>query len=172
LEKVVVVEQLNNDIGVEKSRGSTRQAPVRIMNTIARGIGLGVVGGLAGMIAMDLVMIGEFLIMGLPLYIYLELIGSVLGGGVPSGVVLHILISLLLGLIFIALVFKIDALRITTIRKGFILGILAGAVSIIGCVPFAIITGVPIAEMLGFSTLPHLVFGAVCGVVVGYRLRA
>jgi len=141
-------------------------------DSITRVIILGVIGGLAGMIVMDLVMVAEFLVMGLPLYTYLDLIGSVLGGGILLGVVLHILLSSLLGLIFIALVFKVDAVRITTIRKGFILGVLVGAVTIIGCVPFAIITGVPIVAILSFSTLPHLVWGAVCGVVVGYGLRA
>ena len=164
-------EQLSNEKEKEKGKGSIKQASIRARNTIAGGIGLGVVGGLAGMIAMDLVMVAEFLIAGLPFYIYFELIGSVLGGGILLGVLLHILLSSLLGLIFIALVFNVDFLRITTIRKGFIVGVLAGAVTIIGCVPFAIITGVTIAEILSFSTLPHLVFGAVCGVAVGYGLR-
>ena len=151
---------------------SKKQSPRMARDSITRVIILGVIGGLAGMIVMDLVMVAEFLVMGLPLYTYLDLIGSVLGGGILLGVVLHILLSSLLGLVFIALVLKVDAVRITTIRKGFILGVLAGAVTIIGCVPFAIITGVPIVEILSFSTLPHLVWGAVCGVVVGYGLRA
>jgi len=123
------------------------------------------------MIVMDFVMVMEFLVMRMPIYTYLDLIGSVLGGGVSLGLVIHILISLILGVIFIALVFNVDFLSIKTVRRGFILGILFGVVTIIGCVPFAIITGVPMVEILSFSTLPHLVFGAVCGVVVGYRLR-
>jgi len=149
-----------------------KQSPRKARNSITRVIVLGVIGGLAGMVVMDIVMVAEFLMMRLPLYTYLELIGSVLGGGVLLGVVLHILLSVFLGLVFISLVFKVKVFRITTIKKGFILGILAGAVTIIGCVPFAIITGVPIVEILSFSTLPHLVFGGVCGVVVGYGLRA
>jgi hypothetical protein len=40
-----------------------------------------------------------------------------------------------------------------------------------GCVPFAIITGVPIAQMVGFSTIPHLVYGVVLGSVVGYGMK-
>ena len=67
--------------------------------------------------------------------------------------------------------FNVYILRITTIRKGFILGTLAGAITITGCVPFAIITGLPITEILSFSTLPHIIFGAVCGLVVGFGLR-
>ena len=166
-----MAEQLNKGKEQKKSNGSAKQAPIRARNTITRVMGLGIVGGLAGMMAMDLVMVIEFLIMGLPLSTYLELIGSVLGGGIILGVVLHILLSVFLGLIFISLVFKVEVFNITTIRKGFILGVLAGAVTILGCLPFAIITSVPIAEILGFSTLPHLVFGAGWGVVIGYRLR-
>lgn len=167
-----MVKQLNSDKEVEKTRGSINQVATKDKNITAGGIGLGVVGGLAGMVIMDLVMVVEFLIMGLPLYTYLELIGSVLGGGILIGVVLHILLSLFLGLLFVTLVFKVDAFYIKTVRKGFILGVIAGAVTILGCLPFAIITGVPIVEILGFSTFPHLVFGAACGLVVGYRLRA
>ncbi|MFC2048262.1 hypothetical protein ACFLSK_02385, partial [Chloroflexota bacterium] len=142
-----------------------------VKNSTTRVIILGIIGGLGAMIIMDLVMVIEFLIMRLPLYTYLELIGSVLGGGILLGVVLHILLSLILGLLFVTLVFKVDAFYIKTIKKGFILGVIAGAVTIVGCVPFAIITGVPIVEILGFSTIPHIVFGAVWGVVVGYGLR-
>ncbi|UCG54490.1 MAG: hypothetical protein JSV32_07905 [Dehalococcoidia bacterium] len=140
-------------------------------SSIARLIILGIIGGLVGMIVMDLVMVAEFLIMELPMYTYLELIGSVFGGGVTLGVITHILLSIFLGLIFLALVFNIGFFRITTIRSGFILGFLFGVVTIIGCVPFAIITGIPIVEILSFSTLPHLIFGASCGLVVGYGLR-
>ena len=125
------------------------------------------------MIAMDLVMVAEFLIKGLPIYTYLELIGSVLGGGVALGAILHLLVGSLLGLIFSAVVLKVDALRINTVRKGVGLGFLAGAVTIpLGCLPFAIIAGVPVATLVSFSTIPHLVWGIVLGVIVGYGLRA
>jgi hypothetical protein len=141
--------------------------------TLTKGIVIGVIGSLAGTIAMDLVMVGEFSMMGLPADTYLALIGSVMGGGVPLGVVLHLLLGSLLGLAFSAAVLKVGALHIDSVRKGVGLGILAGLVTIpLGCVPFAIITGVPIASMLSFSTIPHLVWGTVLGVVAGYGLRS
>ncbi len=96
-----------------------------VKNTFTRGIVLGIIGGSVGMIAMDLVMVAEFLIKGLPIYTYLELIGSVLGGGVALGAILHLLVGSLLGLIFSAVVLKVDALRINTVRKGVGLGFLA-----------------------------------------------
>jgi hypothetical protein len=42
---------------------------------------------------MDLVMVVQFAIAGLPASTYLALIGSIVGGGVPLGVVLHILMG-------------------------------------------------------------------------------
>jgi len=50
---------------------------------LTRGIGFGVIGSLAGTLVMDLVMVGEFSMMGLPALTYLDLIGSVFGGGIP-----------------------------------------------------------------------------------------
>lgn len=131
-----------------------------------------VIGSMVGTIAMDLVMVGEFLLKGMPADTYLALIGSIVGGGVPLGVVLHLVAGSLLGLFFGAAVLLIDALSVDSIGKGVTLGVLAGIVTIpLGCVPFAIITGVPIATMLSFSTIPHLVWGAVLGVIAGYGLR-
>lgn len=141
--------------------------------TLTRGIGLGVVGSLAGMIVMDFVLIGEFSMMGLPAGTYLALIGSVFGGGVALGVVLHLLMGSLLGLLFSMAVLSVDALRIDSVGRGVGLGVLAGVVTIpLLCVPFAIISGVPIARLVSFSTVPHLVWGAVLGIVTGYGLRS
>ncbi len=141
--------------------------------TLKRGIIYGIIGGLAGMIVMDIVMIVEFSIIRLPIDTYLELIGSVLGGGVLLGIPLHFVAGSLLGILFIFVVLKVDTFRIDSMRKGLGLGILLGVITIpFGCVPFAIITGIPITRMLYFSTIPHLVFGIVLGGIVGYGLRS
>ena len=117
-------------------------------------------------------MVGEFSMMGLPADTYLALIGSVVGGGVAVGVVLHLFLGSLLGLVFSAAVMKVEALHIDSVRKGVRLGVLAGIATIPLCVLFAIITGVPIARLLSFSILPHLVWGTVLGVIAGYRLQS
>jgi len=127
---------------------------------LTRGIGIGVIGSLAGTLVMDLVVVGELSMMGLPALTYLDLIGSVL------------LIGSFLGLVFSVPVLKVNALRIDTVRKGVVLGFLAGLVSISFCVPFAILISEPIAEVLSFMTIPHLVWGTVLGVVAGYGLRS
>jgi len=165
-------EQLSDEKEGEKITSWEKQSPNMARYSISRGIIFGAIGGLAGMIVMDIVMIAEFSIMGLPVDTYLDLIGSVLGGGVPLGAILHLLLSSLLGIIFSTAVLTVNVLRISTVRKGAGLGVLAGIVTIpFGCIPFAIITDVPIATLVGFSALPHLVYGAVLGIVVSCGLR-
>lgn len=141
--------------------------------TFTRAIAFGVLGSLAGMLAMDLVMVAESLMIDEPATGYLALIGSALGGGALLGVAMHLVMGSLLGLIYGVAVYKVDILRIDTLWKGVWLGVLAGLVTIpFGCVPFAIVTGVPILFMVGFSFFPHLVWGVVLGLVTGLGLRS
>ena len=128
---------------------------------------------MAGTLAMDLVMVGEFSMMGLPAGTQLAVIGSISGGGVALGVVLHVAMGALLGLVFSVAVLMVDVLRIHSVGRGVGLGVLAGVVTIpFGCVPFAIVAGISILEMVGFSTVPHLVWGILLGIVAGYGLRS
>jgi ethanolamine transporter EutH len=121
---------------------------------------------------MDLVMVVEALIIGEPVDIFVALIGSVVGGGTLVGVVMHLLMGSLLGLLLGLAVCKVRFLHIDSVRKGVWVGVLAGLVTIpLGCVPTAIVAGVPILEMVSFSFIPHLVWGAVLGVIVGYAMR-
>lgn len=149
------------------------EAPQPGTLTLTNAIRYGVIGSLAGTIAMDVVMVAESLMIGEPATSYLALIGSVLGGGAPLGVIIHLVTGALLGLVFGVAVYWADWLRIDTFWKGVWLGVLAGLVTIpLGCVPFAVLTGVPIAFMVTFSFVPHLVWGVVLGIVAGYGLRS
>jgi len=136
--------------------------------TSSRAIKFGLIGSLAGTLAMDVVMVVESLIIGAPVDGFVALIGSIVGGGALVGVVLHLLMGSLLGLLFGIAVWQVRFLNIGSVRKGVWLGVLAGLVTIpLGCVPVAIVTGVPIIEMVSFSFVPHLVWGAVLGVIAG-----
>jgi hypothetical protein len=139
--------------------------------SLARGIGVGVIASLVGMMMMDLVVIVEFLLMGQPALTYLDLIGSVFGGGIPLGVLVHILLGSLLGVVFSVPVLTIEALRIDTVRKGLVIGFLFGLVSIIACVPFAILIQERIVTVLVLMTIPHLAWGIGLGIVAGYGFR-
>jgi hypothetical protein len=141
--------------------------------TSSKAIKFGLIGSLVGTIAMDLVMVVESLIVGEPVDGFVALIGSVVGGGTLVGVVVHLLMGSLLGLLFGTAIYKVRFLNIESVRKGVWLGVLAGLVTIpLGCVPFAIVTDVPIIVMVGFSFIPHLVWGAVLGVIVGYAMHS
>jgi hypothetical protein len=139
---------------------------------LARGIGIGVLGSLAGALVMDLVIVGELLMSRLPALFYLDLIGSIFGGGIPLGALVHVLLGSFLGIVFILPVLKVDALHIDILRKGVVLGFSAGLGSISFCVPFAILVDRPIVGLLGFMTIPHLVWGTVLGLIAGYGLRS
>lgn len=121
---------------------------------------------------MDLVMVVESLLIGAPADSFVALIGSVVGGGTLVGVVAHLLTGSLLGLLFGAAVHRVRFLNIESVRRGVWLGVLAGVVTIpLGCVPFAVAADVSIVEIVSFSFIPHLVWGAVLGSIAGYKMR-
>lgn len=114
----------------------------------------------------------EFLLADFPLDTNYILLGSILNGGIWLGVIIHFSVGSLGGLLLGVLVSVIDLLAVTTLRRGVLWGILVGIVTIpLGCVPTAIISGVPILELLSFSTIPHLVYGLVLGYVLGLKAR-
>ena len=86
------------------------------------------------------------------------------------GVLVHVLMGSFLGLVFMAPVLTIDALRIDTLKRGAVVGFLIGLVSIVACVPVALLSHLPIPTVLSFMALPHLVWGTVTGLVVAYGL--
>jgi len=132
---------------------------------------IGAIGGVIGILSMDIIITIEFIIMKIPITTYLLLMGSVFGGVLFVGVVVHVMIGLIFGPFFVFITDKIETLRITSIKKGAFLGFLYGLISIpLGCIPFAFIVEQPLVKFLSFSSLPHIVWGLVLGIVVGYRL--
>jgi hypothetical protein len=99
------------------------------------------------------------------------MVGERLGDGAVLGIMLHDVIGMTGGIIFALLVLKIDALALTTINRGILLGVVAGAITIpLGCIPLAIWLGESILIVVAFSLVPHLVWGTVLGVTVAYGL--
>ena len=140
--------------------------------TSSRAIKVGLIGSLAGTLAMDLVMVVESLIVGEPVDGFVALIGSVVGGGALVGAVIHLAMGSLLGVLFGAAIHHVRLFNVESVRKGVWLGLLAGLVTIpLGCVPFAIMIHFSIIEMVSFSFIPHLVWGAVLGVIAGYAMQ-
>lgn len=140
--------------------------------SLARGIAVGVFASLVGTIIMDLAMVVQFSMMGLPALTYLAMIGSIFGGGVPVGMLVHIVTTVILGVIFSVPVLTVDALRIDTVRKGVVIGFLAGVLSIGACVPVSFLMRETVATVLSFMLIPHLVWGTVVGIIAGYGMRS
>ena len=136
-----------------------------------RGIEFGLVGGVVGTILMDIVMVATFLMVGEPWDTFFTMVGEKLGGGAAIGIALHNLVGLTGGFAFALSVLSIPGLRIESRRRGLTLGIAAGAITIpAGCIPLAIWLGEPILIVIAFSALPHMVWGTVLGLTVGYGL--
>jgi hypothetical protein len=154
--------------------------------TFARGVVLGLVGGLVGTIMMDIVCIGAFLVVGLPAVVsfstigdtaagFFSMIGLNMAGGVPLGTAMHYLIGPVLGVIFGAAVSQVDAFQVDSMKKGIVFGILYTQVSsqpILAAAP--ILLKMTVSETLqwfGVSFVMHLIWGVVLGIVVSYGLR-
>jgi hypothetical protein len=136
-----------------------------------RGIEFGLVGGVVGTILMDIVMVATFLIVGAPWDTFFTMVGEKFGDGAVIGIALHNVVGLTGGFVFALAVLSIRALRIESRRKGLAFGIAAGAITIPGgCIPLAIWLDKTILTVVAFSALPHMVWGTVLGLTVGYGL--
>ncbi len=100
-----------------------------------RGMGWGLIGGLAGTLVMDLVLMGALSTVGLPTLTCFSIVGNTaarffwtlgieMAGGVPLGVATHYLIGPVVGVIFGAASAQVDALRADTLKKGIVLAVL------------------------------------------------
>lgn len=139
--------------------------------SVSREIRYGIISCLLGTVAMDLVALVEYQLTGQPLDTSFVLYGALIGGGVTVGLVLHVLFGAMLGILFGVTVSRFDAFRIDSVRKALWDGVLAGLITIpLGCVPFAVLVGVPLTTMIPFVTAPHLVWGLVMGRLMGYFL--
>ena len=109
--------------------GHIRSAP------LTRGLSWGLIGGLAGTLVMDILLMGALLAARIPASFCFSLVGgtmarffSLLGveiaGGIPTGIVTHYLIGPLVGILFGAVVVGVPALRVDTTRKCIIAAIL------------------------------------------------
>jgi hypothetical protein len=164
----------------------------------ARAVVAGLIGGLVGTIVMDLFGFGislsmegpanlsfsiigdaavfiSFTVIGDAAAAFLSKIGIQVAGGAPLGAVLHYLIGFVFGAILGVLVSHVDSLRLDSVKKGIVVGILfVEAMSVTWLVPAAIVLKMTVSETaqyFGVSSVMHLVYGSVLGVIMYYRLR-
>jgi hypothetical protein len=154
---------------------------------IARGLVLGVAGGLAGTVVMDLILIGTLWVVGLPPVVgfstigdtaagVLALLGIEVVGGTPLGAAMHYLMGLVLGGAFGAAISRMDMRRPVTVKKGVALGAVYIEIlsqPILALSPLVLpMTASETLQWFGVSAAMHLIWGIVLGLVVSHGLRA
>ncbi len=144
---------------------------MRDRKTVVWGISYGLIGGLAGTVLMDIVIVATFLLAGERGDGFFAMVGDRLGSSSIAGVAIHNMIGLSVGALFAVAVLSFEFFWIDSRRKGLMLGVLAGAITIpLGCIPLAIWLGESILIVVAFSAVPHLVYGTVLGYVVAFGL--
>ncbi len=153
---------------------------------LARGIGWGLLGGLAGTVTMDIVLIvaspmlglngiQSFSVIGDTAARFFTLLGLGLTGGVPTGLTVHYLAGPMLGAIFGAAVTRFNALWPGTLLKGIGLGVLYVEVAsqpLLATTPILLnMSAQDTAFWYALSTGMHVLYGAALGAVVSYGLR-
>jgi hypothetical protein len=155
--------------------------------SLKRGITWGLIGGLAGTIAMDLVQMGALSALGLPAGTcystigstaahFFSLLGIKLPGGAMLGAVTYHLLGPVLSAIYGLAVSQIGALQGTTLKKNVVYAVLyAEVVSQLILTTMPILLKMPASEtVLWFagSFVMHLTWGVVLGFVLHYGLLA
>jgi hypothetical protein len=149
-------------------------------------LGWGFLGGLAGTLVMDLLLMGALLALRQPAAMcfsivgdtvsrFLAIFGTQIAGGVPTGVVTHYVIGPLVGIFFGAAVTMIPALREGTLKKITIAAFVYVELlsqPILATTPILLKMKAPATlQWFGGSFVMHLILSIVLGVIVGYGRR-
>ncbi len=149
-------------------------------------IAWGFLGGLAGTLVMDSLLMGTLLairqpasmcfsIVGDTVSHFLAMFGTQVAGGIPTGVVAHYVIGPLVGMLFGTVVTKFPALREASLKK-----IIVAAFVYVEILSQPILATTPILlkmrapatlQWFGGSFIMHLILSIVLGVIMGYGLR-
>jgi hypothetical protein len=155
-------------------------------DSFLRGLGWGFLGGLAGTLVMDILLMGALWVLRQPTVLcfsivgdtasrFLAMFGMLITGGVPTGVVAHYVIGPLFGILFGAAVAMIPALRTGTLKKITIAAFLYVEIlsqPILATAPILLEMKAPVVwQWYGGSFVMHLILSIVLGVIVGYGLR-
>jgi len=167
-------------------QGITRTADRKSQASISRGLGWGLLGGLAGTLTMDLLLMGALLALSQPATLcfsivgdtvshFMELLGMQVAGGLPTGVVTHYVVGPLFGILFGTLVLRLPALRERNLKKIMVAAFLYVEIlsqPILATTPILLkMTAPATLQWFGGSFVMHLILSIVLGLIVGYGLR-
>jgi hypothetical protein len=143
-------------------------------------------GGTAGTLVMDFVLMGALSAVGLPALTCFSIVGDTvehffsnlgihIAGGVPMGIAAHYLVGPLFGIIFGAALVKADALHVDTLKKGIVLAVLYVEIMsqpILAMTPILLkMTAKDTLLWFGASFVMHFMYGVVLGAIVSYGLH-
>jgi hypothetical protein len=168
---------------------------------LSKSTGFGAVGGLAGGLAMSPFLIIIPILTGMPPDTMLIAMGLIFGAFSNSSVMtigfgMHMLTSVLIGIIFGAVTSLVGTLMITRFRKGIVEGIMTGMIAfVVVFIPISMIVMPPILmkmamemnpsmtqeeimsgmqqnmpTMFGLSIIEHIVYGVLLGTVTAYLI--
>ena len=154
--------------------------------SLGRGLGWGLVGGFAGTVAMDLTLMGVLAAFGLPALTCFSIVGSTVARffsmqnveaarTIYMGIATHYVVGPLIGTLFGLLVARVKALRVYSLKKSILLGILYVEIlsqPLLATTPILLkMSAAATLQWYGGSSVMHLIAGAVLGAVVGRGLR-
>jgi hypothetical protein len=100
-------------------------------------LGTGARAGIAAMLAMDIALVLEFQIAGIPSEAYLSLIGSIFGGQATLGLLLQFVAGAVSGIVFAILAMRTNLRSIRTATGWVAVGVLMGAATTLAdCAPW------------------------------------
>jgi hypothetical protein len=155
-------------------------------DTRVRGFVWGLIGGFAGTVVMDLVIVAFFAVVGMPVDLIYSFIGDVAGrfflrigvdipGGSLLGASFHFLLGLALGGLLGLAVSQIKALQATSLAKGILLGVLyieiASQPILVTAPLIKEMTSSEIVQWYGLSTVMHSIYGMILGGLLSYKRR-
>jgi hypothetical protein len=175
------------DSTMEKTLASHLPESTRIPSHIViKRSGWGLIGGLAGTLVMDLLLMGALLVLGQPASTcfsivgdtvsrFLALFGTQVAGGVPTGVVTHYVVGPLIGVLFGAGVMSLPALREGSVKRTMLAAFVYVELlsqPILATTPILLKMKAPVTLLwYGGSFVMPLILSIVLGVIVGYGLR-
>lgn len=169
-----------------RARGNGRDRREMNRDTLAGAITWGAAAGLLGTVVMDLVIAGFFAAMGIPPGLVYSFIGDLaqqfflrigiaVSGGVLLGALVHFLLGLVLGAVFGLAASVVKRLRLGSVVKGALLGVLYIEIvsqPFLVSAPILVKMSTPdVLQWYVLSTSMHLIYGIVLGVVLALRQR-
>jgi hypothetical protein len=154
--------------------------------SFSKGLTWGLIGGLAGTLVMDLVLMAVLAALGSPALTCFSIVGNTvarffsmqtveMGRAIQMGIATHYVVGPVIGAIFGLMVTRTKALRVSSLKKSILLGILYVEIlsqPLLATTPILLKMTVPatLQWYLG-SFVMHLMAGIVLGAVVGRGLR-